>query len=173
MFDKKITAAFIIEILGRPAEHIKQTITELIEKLCKEKGINVIEKTIHEPKKIEEKQGEDVEEKPGEKKQINEEQELFTSFAEVEAEFDELRDLLNVMFDYMPSNIEIINPKELTLKSLEISELLTAVNLKLHKYDEIAKTLISDRTILINKLKEMGVEIKQAGKGQPTEDNKI
>jgi len=64
MFDKKITAAFIIEILGRPAEHIKQTITELIEKLCKEKGINVIEKTIHEPKKIEEKQGEEESKEP-------------------------------------------------------------------------------------------------------------
>ena len=46
----EIKALFIFEILGKPAEHIKKSLEELIDKLGKQKGIQIIKKQIHNNK---------------------------------------------------------------------------------------------------------------------------
>src|SRR3989344_9320661 len=105
--EKIISASFIIEILGRPKEHVSDSLKNLIDELDKEKGANVVEKTLHEPRELEEKDKD---------KEIEEDRKLFTSFAEVEADFENLGGLLTVVFKYMPSNIEIIKPETFVFK---------------------------------------------------------
>lgn len=160
--DKKVVASFMIEILGKPASHIKETLEKLVEKLGEEKGVKILEKTINEPKKYEQKQSEEqkkqieeLKEKAKGDEEILTAQELFTTFAEIEAEFENIEKLVAVVFGYMPSNIEIISPKNLSFDNRYVSELLTGIILRLHKYDEIAKKLMMERNILINKLKEV------------------
>lgn len=147
MAEKTILANFIIEILGRPPEHIIEALKDIIDKAGKEKGVKMINHKIHEPKELKEN-SDDVQSK------------LYTSFVEVEAEFESLENLLNISFNYMPSNFEIISPEEIVLKNERITEIITAINLRLHKYDEIAKKMVMDNKILESRLKEIVDAIK-------------
>ena len=147
--NKNIKAMFIFEILGRPPEHVKKTLDELVDKLGELPGIEISNKTIHEPKPIEKEGVEN----------------LFTSFAEVEVLSTNLYSIINLVFHGMPSHVEIIEPDELTLKNFDLSSTLSELTVKLHRYDEIAKTLTIEKNILMNRLNE------SKGQGQ-TEDKK-
>jgi len=140
----KIKALFIFEILGKPPEHIKETISQLVDKLGELPGIKIDKKTVHEPKLLEDKNAKD----------------LFTTFAEVEILGDNINNLIEIMFYAMPSHIEIIEPEELRISNCDISNLLSGLTVKLHRYDEIAKALTIERNILIGKLKELGVRFE-------------
>lgn len=150
---KKIVAAFIFEILGRPPKHIENSLDKLIEDLGKIKGIDVLKKKIHKAKLIK---------KEGIKN-------LFTSFAEVELQVDDLNKIFSIVFNMFPAHIEILKPKELILKNFDLSATLSALTVKLHRYDEMTKTLIMQRNILTEKLKEISGE----GENKIIEKNKL
>ena len=141
--NKNIKALFVFEILGRPAEHIKETMRLLIEKLGELEGVEILKKEIHEPKPIEK---EDV-------------KNLFTTFSEVEILGQDLNAILNVVFFAMPSHVEILEPDELRFKNFDLSNMLSALTVKLHKYDEIAKASIIENKMLADRLK--GLESKK------------
>jgi len=149
----EIKSLFIFEIMGKPAEHIVTTMSQLIDKLGELPGIKINNRKIHEPK-------------PVETKDLNETSDLFTTFSEVEIHGKDIYSLINVMFNAMPSHVEIIEPDEVVLNNHEISNLLTDLTLKLHRYDEIAKALMIERNVLIGKLKEMGVQFTTPGQKQ-------
>ena len=156
----KILATFIIEMLGKPADHLKETLSRYIEQLGTENGVNIIEKTFHEPKalkddKIEEKDEKELNDSLKEDKKLTIGRELFSTFAEVEAEFDNLPSLLMTSFKYMPANIEVTKPGNFILRNSDIGELLSGIIVRLHKYDEIAKKLSIDKAVLESKLKEL------------------
>ena len=67
---KGIKAVFVLEILGRPKEHLIQTLDKLIDTLNKEKGVKVIEKKIKEPV------------------ELKDNKDFYTTFAEVEIEVE-------------------------------------------------------------------------------------
>ena len=50
---EQIKAAFIIEALGRPAEHLTTALNEMLDKLKTQKDVKVLSEKIAEPKKIE------------------------------------------------------------------------------------------------------------------------
>jgi len=146
----KIRAQLILEILGRPAEHLKKSFEEFIEKLGNEKGVDIIEKKIHEPKELERKKEE----------KVADDKKLFTSFAEIEADFEEIDNLLAVIFTYMPSNVEILSPKRLVLENRFLSEILTGIIVRLHRYDEVTKGMVNERAFIFQKLREVFGEEK-------------
>ncbi|MFA5992151.1 MAG: hypothetical protein WC796_00415 [Candidatus Pacearchaeota archaeon] len=146
MNNKKIVASFIIEILGRPPEYVKETLIGIVDKIDKEKGVSITEKRIHEPRRVEG------------------DSDLYTTFAEIEAEFETLENMLTVAFNYMPSNFEIISPTELIIKNVEISNILTSILIRLHKYEEIVKKVGVDNAVLQRRLKEL-VDYLQQKKG--------
>ncbi|MDD5740924.1 MAG: hypothetical protein PHH54_02980 [Candidatus Nanoarchaeia archaeon] len=150
----KIRAMFVFEILGRPPEHVKETISQLVDKLTELPGIEISKKTVHEPKAVEDKNAN-----------------LFTTFAEVEILGKDLNSLINIIFYAMPSHIEIIEPEEIRFKNFEMSNLLSDLTVKMHRYDEIAKALTIERSMLIGKLKELGVKF-EVPKKEPAEQNK-
>jgi len=158
----KIRAMLIFEMLGRPPEHVKETMSQLVDKLGELPGIEICKKTVHEPKPVEDKNAKD----------------LFTTFAEVEILGNDINNLVNLVFFAMPSHIEIIEPGELILRNNEISGLLSSLTVKLHRYDEIAKAIVLERNVLINKLKELGVTSIDTGLvkkqlDKKTEDTKV
>jgi len=150
---EKIRAVFIIEVLGRPVEHVKEATENFIEQIDKEQGVKVVKKTVHEPKEIEENA-----ENRGRLKNQDLSQKLFVTFAEVEAEFESMNNVLFIAFKYMPSNFEIISPESLTLKNNYFNELISGVLLRLHKYDEIVKTLMAERQIIEQNLRKLLAE---------------
>ncbi|MEK6873709.1 MAG: hypothetical protein AABW91_02595 [Nanoarchaeota archaeon] len=148
---QNIKAAFIIEMLGRPADHVKLTMEQLVDRFGNEKGTKIVQKTIHDPVEYNLEEENDKERN----NKISVKQKLFTTFAEIEAEFESVEPLLMAAFNYMPSNIEIISPENFILKNHDISGILTGIVVRLHRYDEVTKKLVVDREMLENQLRSV------------------
>lgn len=126
----KIRAKFIFEMLGKPPEHIKESLESHVNSLENE-NVKIISKKIHEPKLLE-----------NEKAEANG---LYTTFAEVELEIDNLNLVFAIVVRMLPSHIEIVEPSDLILKNFDLSAILSDLAIKLHKYDEVAKILMMER----------------------------
>jgi len=133
----RVSARMILEILGKPKDHVSESLKILVDKIDSDKGVSIINKKLHEPRLVEDSK------------------EMFTTFAELEIEFEELEDYFRTMFMYMPSNVEITEPEKLKIDAFLLNEISNMIVGKLHNYDAIAKRLVNERTILVNKLKEV------------------
>ena len=67
------------------------------------------------------------------------EQELWAGFAELEAKTANVEHLVGFCFEYMPSMIEIIEPKQLKFSDVDVSHFLNDLQAKLHQVDMVAK----------------------------------
>ncbi len=134
---KKIQARLIIEIMGRPPEHIAETLQTLVVRLGSENGVSILEKSFFDPQPLEDTDN------------------LFTAFAEVEAEFENTQSFFGIVFNYMPANVEILSPKELKTSSAELSELSNFILQRLHQYDAITKRVVGERDILLRQVKHL------------------
>jgi hypothetical protein len=146
---KKIKISIILEMLGRPKEHLEETLNKLVEALGKEKGIKISNKKVHEAKELEnkDKNGKIVEVKP--------ENQLYTSFAEIEMDIDDLNTLIIMTFKYMPAHIEIVSPAEFNINNFEVTGLLNEITARLHHYDAIAKSALMNNKLIAGKLQEV------------------
>jgi hypothetical protein len=138
---EKIRANLVLEILGRPPEHVTEALGKLVERLTAEKGVKLIDKQIHEPIPVEGSNS------------------LFTTFAELEVEFTTIENYLGVIFAYMPSNIEIISPEGFTLTNTQLNELGGILVQRLHNYEAIAKRVLSERELILSELKKSAPEV--------------
>ena len=134
----KILSRMIIEIMGRPPEHIKEALNTLVVRMVSEKGVKIKDKNYHKPKKIKDADN------------------LYTAFAELEIEFDDLISFFRIILGYLPSHVEIIYPEKFKMSGYEINELSNYIIEKLHKYDALAKRLLAERNILMNQIKGKG-----------------
>ena len=148
----KIKATLILEILGKPADHIKNALTSLIEKLGQEPGVKIFDKQVHEPAPVPQSA------------------EIFTTFAEVSLEFDSLAKCFGILFAYMPSHIEINSPANLALTSIDFNDLCNKLLARLHDYDAITKKFIYERNFLLNKLHEKAPELFKKAKTEAQQD---
>ena len=69
------------------------------------------------------------------------EQEMWAGFAEVDIKTAKIEDLTYFCFQYMPSMIEIIEPKEFVLNDGMFTNYLNDLQAKLHHVDMIAKSV--------------------------------
>ena len=137
MSSEKIEAAIIFEILGKPAEHIVEALEEIIKQIESEKGVVIKEKRIDEPKEFEKDKG------------------MYTTFAELLVEFDELMNVIIILFKYMPAHIQIMYPEKITLKNNEMNDVFNEVARRLHAYDEVARVIQIEKSVLETKLREL------------------
>jgi hypothetical protein len=176
-----IRALMIVEMIGRPKEHLEETLKEYIKKISSEKGITLINEKLHEPKKIEHKKDENKEiedsKKPGASgKETKVQVELFSTFVELEIDSKDITTLMRIIFAYMPSHIEIISPENLELKNLDFNDLFNEVIRKMHEYDGIAKSMIMENKIMreqfqriINNIKKSAIKVEE---NLPNEEKK-
>ena len=77
-----------------------------------------------------------------------------------------------IIFGYMPSHIEIIEPENVTMRNSEMNLFFNELMRRLHQYDELAKGVMIERQILAQQIKDgrIQVEIKKPDK---KEENKI
>ena len=118
--EQKIVFRTIIEVLGKPKEHVETALKSYIEKLKTNKQYTLLSEEFAEVKK-------------------EDEQELWLTFAELEVETNEIQDLIAFCFDYMPSSIEIIRPKDFQFKDNDVSQFLNDLQAKLHHVDMVVK----------------------------------
>jgi len=137
---KGIEAIFIIEIIGKPPEHLVETLENMIKQIDEEKGVSVKHKKVNEPVTMKENQ------------------QFYTSFAEIVVEVDEVINLAMLMFKYMPAHVEIMSPELIALTNNNWNDILNEVIRRLHGYDEIARIIQVEKTILEKKLRELMAE---------------
>jgi hypothetical protein len=148
---EEIRAALVLEILGRPKEHVEETLTDLVNRLGEEKGVKILNKKIQDTIPAKDSGT------------------LFTSFAEIDLEFDSIENYFRIMFNYMPSHIEIVKPEKITLTNSTFNELGNSLINRLHNYDAITKKALVERNIVMNKMKEIAPEEYEKLKIQPKE----
>ena len=129
-----IKAKFIIEILGRPVEHIEKTLAELTDKIGTEKGVSLLHKEINKAKKVEKADN------------------LWTAFADIDLSFESLPIFMNIVMNYMPAHVEVYEPEMFKMNAFEMNEFANFIVSKLHNYDALAKRMMGEREILISKL---------------------
>lgn len=133
---KGITAVLIIEVIGRPPEHLIESLEKMISDIDKEKGVVVKSKDIKKPTLM------------------KDQKEFHTTFAEIEIKVEEILDLTRLLFKYMPAHLEIISPESLALTNNGLNDILNELVQRLHGYDEIARIAKTEKDILEKKLKE-------------------
>lgn len=132
-----IRAIMIIEVIGKPPEHLVETLNNLIKQIDEEKSVRVNEKKVNEPILM------------------KEQKDFYTSFAEIEVEVEDIMYLASLMFKYMPAHIEIISPEFIALSNNGWSEILSEIIRRLHGYDEVARIIQIEKAVLEKKLMEL------------------
>lgn len=134
---ENIQAIMIFEIMGRPASYIKDALMQLIDKIQVEKGCALQSRKIFEPKLVEGQQ------------------DIFTTFAEIEIKFDKFEELIRIIFSYLPSHIDIISPQSSNMTNFEVNFMMNNLVASLHRYDEIAKKLMMENNSLKNYVQDL------------------
>jgi len=121
----------IIEILGKPEEHIKKTMDLLVAQIEGEKNFKLLKKHISETEKQEE---------------------MFSIFTEVELEFENIEVVMAFTFAYMPSVIEFLEPDQLNLSARDLTNFFTDLQTRLHNSDAMVKVANQKNKLLLNQV---------------------
>lgn len=132
-----VRAAIILDVIGKPPEHLIESLERIIDEIDKEKGITVKTKEIKVPTLM--------------KDQKN----FYTTFAEIEVEVEDILYLTILLFKYMPAHIEIISPENIVLTNNGLNDILNELIRRLHGYDEIARILQAEKAVMLKKIREI------------------
>ncbi len=105
-----------LEMVGKPKEYLEQQLKNYIDLIKKEKKWIIISENIEEPLL---------------------DKELYTTFAELEILFKNLDSLIYFCLEYLPSHIEIIEPKELIINSSQFTQYFNDLLVKLHGWNNL------------------------------------
>jgi len=132
----KLQVQFIMEVLGRPPEHVTEALQTVVLRLNAEPGVKVLEKNFNEPKPVEDSN------------------DLHTAFVDVTLEIDKIGTFFQMLFTYMPAHVELISPESMDLSNVDINDLTNKTLGRLHEYDALAKKFMNDRKHLLRQLYE-------------------
>ncbi len=147
-----VRAIIILEVIGRPPEHLTETLENIAKNIGEEKGVKVVEKEINVPITMKENK------------------DFYTSFAEIEVEVEAIMQLVALMLKYMPAHIEIISPEFIASTNNGWNDILNETVRRLHGYDEVARIIQTEKVILENKLRELTENLKKMN--LPKEEDK-
>ena len=129
-----ILSRVIIEIVGKPKEHVEKALTDLMGHMEKNKDIVIIKKHQEEAKEV--------------KSEAKVEEGMWAAFVEVEILLENIPKLVGFCFDYMPSSVEILEPEDFKLKSRDIASFLNEMQAKLHNLGIALKGLKNENLFL-------------------------
>ena len=117
----------IIEVLGKPKEHVENAIKEYIEHIKKDSELIILNESYSEAK---------------------EQGKLWSKFVELELVIKGTEKLISFCFEYMPSSIEVLKPENLIMSNPELSNFLNDLQAKLHSVDMVVKQLKAENDFL-------------------------
>ena len=120
---QKIVARIIVEVIGSPKDFVEETLKEVIGRLKDEKGIQLHNSKIYETEQLENR--------------------FWSTFAEIEFEAEDLKRLVGLCMDFLPSSVEILEPAGMDVDLSEIAYTINDILGKLHEYSKIIKNLQS------------------------------
>ncbi len=110
----------IIEVLGKPKEHVEGTLREFVD---------LIKKNVHIFTVVSEEFSEAVEQ----------EKILFSAYAELEMWVKNITKLIGFCYDFMPSSVEIIEPESIRMTNVQLSGMFNDLQARLHDLDMVVK----------------------------------
>ncbi len=116
-----LTFRALIEVIGKPKEHVEQAMKQYIDNLKSDERFKVLHEEFAEIKKH------------------DQQDDLWATFTELELNTNTIEHLIDFCFDYMPSLIEILEPEQLTIGEKQLSFFLNDLQAKLHQVDMVAK----------------------------------
>ncbi len=108
----KILTRVIIEIVGKPKEHVDKALRVVIDNIKEQKNIEIVEKKLFNAEKQEE---------------------MFGAFTELGILFKDMQALIGFCFDFMPSSVEILDPEKLSFNSNKFAGLINDLLAKIHQ----------------------------------------
>lgn len=124
-----ITFRAVMEVLGKPQEHVEQALKEYLEQLKQDNRYTLTYQEIAETKP-------------------QEETGLWVTFAELEMNVQGIEDVTSFCLDYMPSVVEILEPVELKMTENQMTHFFNDLQAKLHQVDMVAKQVKMENDIL-------------------------
>lgn len=100
----------IFEIFGKPKENVEKALKLLVQKLRELEKVKVVVEKQFEPEKKDE---------------------MWAGFTEVELLVKDSTTFINLVVDYLPASVEIIEPQDISLPALEMSGMLNDLSVKL------------------------------------------
>ena len=135
--DERINAIMVLEIIGKPAKHLTATLKDITEKIKQEKGVEIKEERIHEPRLMQNQK------------------DFYTNFAEIQVETEEIMQLVGLIFKYMPAHVEILSPDSINSSNSELGEILSNIIVRLHRYEELARAFEMKTSQMQQKIDEL------------------
>lgn len=132
---KPIISRITIEILGSPKEHVEKALTEVIKKLKDDKQIEVQKINAYEAQQQENK--------------------LWSTFADIEFETKSMKKLLDICYDFMPSALEILEPIGMDIETIEIQDLLNDFLTRTHKFNMVLRKLQTENIFMMKELERI------------------
>jgi len=123
----------IQEVVGFPKEFAENTLDRFNDALSKAGGVVLLEREVHEAKLIKEK--------------------MWSTFSELELLVNDIDKVLLMIMTFMPSSVEIIEPKSLRVDANNLSGALNDLIGKLHLQDSNIKKLVVVKNVLERRLK--------------------
>jgi len=108
----------IIEVLGKPKEHVENAIKEYIEHIKEDSELVVLNEEYSE---------------------TVEQGKLWSRFVELDLIIKGTPKLISFCFEYMPSSLEVLKPEHLIMTNPELSNFLNDLQARLHNVDMIVK----------------------------------
>ncbi len=127
----------IMEVLGKPKEHVEKAVDLLIKKISDEKLLNISEVQKHSVEKVPDSET------------------LFSTIFEFEIEFKDNEALFLFLLNYMPSSLEIYEPESLNLDLHSFNSLLTELLGTFHEFDKFVKTKVEENKLLNKKIDQL------------------
>lgn len=112
----------LIEVIGKPKEHIEEAIRDYVKDIRNNKDYHVVSLEISKSEK-------------------QEKSDLWSVFAELEIGVKKLEHLTAFCFNFMPSIIEVLKPEELKISQEKLSMAFNDLQSKLHQVDLVAKNM--------------------------------
>ncbi len=117
----------IIEVLGKPKEHVENAIKEYVGHIREDSELVILNEDYSE---------------------IKEQGSLWTKFVELDLIIKGASKLISFCFEYMPSSIEVTKPEHLVMSNAELSNFLNDLQARLHNVDMIVKQLKGENDFL-------------------------
>ncbi len=133
MEDKQIKARVIIEVVGMPIDHVRETLNNLIEKIKDDKSLVLEKQEIFEPVELPEMK-------------------LFSTFVEADIKFTNMEKLIGFCFDFTPSSVEVLEPFSFIFDARFLNGLLNDIVMKLHRYTMLIRNLDAEYALLKKQL---------------------
>lgn len=115
---EEILAKVTFQIQGKPKKHVEETLKNYVNKVGEDEDIEIVKSHFEK---------------------VEKQEDLWSSFAEVDIKVKSLEKFTWLCINFMPASIEILEPAEFSFKNNELQNWLNDVLSRLHQVDAIAK----------------------------------